>query len=97
MTGSYKEGIKHGLWQTFNNIGEPLMIGNYNEGKKDGTFEQWYDDGERRRRELVATFDQNNYVGEYKEWYENGKKSIIGFYINGKEDGKYIELSLIHI
>ena len=62
MTGSYKEGIKHGLWQTFNNIGEPLMIGNYNEGKKDGTFEQWYDDGERRRRELVATFDQNNYL-----------------------------------
>lgn len=91
MTGSYRDGIKDGLWQTLNTIGQPIMIGHFKEGKKHGQFEQWYDDGETRHRELIATFDQDKYVNDYKEWYENGKKSIVGYYIGGKEQGRYTE------
>ncbi len=89
--GEFKDGVKHGLWQTLNQIGEPIMIGHFDKGKKHGKFEQWYDDGDKRHRELIATFDQNKYIDHYKEWYENGGKSIIGFYIDGKEHGKYTE------
>ena len=91
LAGEFKDGIKHGLWQTLNQIGEPIMIGHFEEGKKHGKFEQWYDDGHARHRELIATFDQDKYIDDYKEWYENGNKSIMGFYIDGKEHGKYTE------
>ena len=33
MEGEFLEGLKHGLWQTFNRIGQPLMIGYYDRGK----------------------------------------------------------------
>ena len=91
LTGEFKAGLKHGLWQTLNKIGQPIMIGHFKEGRKHGKFEQWYDDGDERHRELIATFDNDKYVDEYKEWYENGKKSIMGFYIDGQEHGKYTE------
>ena len=32
MEGEFLEGLKHGLWQTFNKIGQPLMIGYYDRG-----------------------------------------------------------------
>ena len=76
MAGEFKDGIKHGLWQTLNQIGDPIMIGHFDNGKKHGDFEQWYDDGASRHRELIATFDQDKYVGKYREWYENGKKKL---------------------
>jgi len=85
MTGNYKDGIKSGLWQTLNTIGEPIMIGHFKDGEKHGDFEQWYDDGEKRHRELTGKFYENKYVGDYREWYDNENKSIVGFYIDGKE------------
>ena len=91
MEGEFLNGVKHGLWQTFNRIGQPLMIGYYDKGGKNGKFEQWYDDGKKRHRELVATFVNDQYDGVYREWYENGKKSIFGTYKNGKEQGAYKE------
>ena len=91
MAGEFKDGIKHGLWQTLNQIGDPIRIGHFEKGRKHGEFEQWYDDGASRHRELIATFDQDKYIGKYREWYENGKRSIWGFYIDGKEEGKYVE------
>ena len=91
MEGEFQNGLRHGLWQTFNRIGQPLMIGYYDKGKKNGKFEQWYDDGKKRHRELIASFVNDQYDGVYREWYENGKKSIVGTYQNGKEQGSYKE------
>tara|TARA_B100001250_G_scaffold189658_1_gene162902 strand:- start:78 stop:932 length:855 start_codon:yes stop_codon:yes gene_type:complete len=91
MEGEFLNGLKHGLWQTFNRIGEPLMIGTYDNGKKNGAFKQWYDDGKKRHLELVATFVNDQYDGKYLEWYENGKRSIVGTYKNGREEGLYQE------
>ena len=48
--GEFKDGVKHGLWQTLNQIGEPIMIGHFDQGRKHGKFEQWYDDGDKRHR-----------------------------------------------
>ena len=67
LTGEFKAGLKHGLWQTLNKIGQPIMLGYFKDGKKHGKFEQWYDDGDERHRELIATFDNDNYIDEYKE------------------------------
>ena len=91
MEGEFQNGLRHGLWQTFNRIGQPLMIGYYDKGKKNGKFEQWYDDGKKRHRELIASFVNDQYDGVYREWYENGKKSIVGAYQDGKEQGAYKE------
>ncbi|GIQ98398.1 MAG: hypothetical protein CM15mP4_2350 [Candidatus Neomarinimicrobiota bacterium] len=41
----------------------------------------------KTHRELIATFVNDQYDGVYKEWYENGRKSIVGTYKNGKEQG----------
>ena len=68
LAGEFKEGLKHGLWQTLNQIGEPIMIGHFQNGRKHGKFEQWYDDGASRKRELIATFDQDKYIDAYEEW-----------------------------
>ena len=37
MAGEFKDGIKHGLWQTLNQIGDPIMIGHFDNGKKHAT------------------------------------------------------------
>ena len=29
MEGEYLSGIRHGIWQKYNRIGEPLMLGEY--------------------------------------------------------------------
>ena len=55
-------------------IGEPIMIGHFDEGRKHGSFEQWYDDGASMHRELIVSLIKINIVGKYREWYENGKK-----------------------
>ena len=47
MEGEFKDGLRHGLWQTFNLTGEPLLKGNYINGKKDGLWEQWYENMEK--------------------------------------------------
>ena len=34
LTGEFKAGLKHGLWQTLNKIGQPIMIGHFKDGRK---------------------------------------------------------------
>ena len=91
LSGNFLDGLKHGTWTILNRISEPIMIGEYNQGKKNGKFEQWYDDGYARKKELIATFKDDKYVDDYEEWYDNGNRSIKGFYIDGLEHGSYRE------
>lgn len=47
-TGSYREGLKHGVWERYEDNGVKTAQGNYNEGKKDGVWLVWDANGVKR-------------------------------------------------
>jgi len=92
--GSYKNGKKHGLWETYYENGLLKNKANYRDGKNDGTWEVYSYDGslsvkgifkDGKKDGLWKTFFQNGQV-ESKETYKDGKR--VGFweyyYKNGK-------------
>ncbi len=52
--------------------------------KKNGLYEQWYDD---RQISVRTTYKDGKKNGLYEEWYENGQISIRATYKDGKLDG----------
>jgi antitoxin component YwqK of YwqJK toxin-antitoxin module len=59
------------------------------EGKKDGEYKLWWDDGKLRQH---CFYKDGKEEGEYKEYYHDGKLYKHCFYKDGKEDGEYKEL-----
>ena len=65
-----------------------LREGNYKDGKRDGKWTSWYEDG--------LKLSEGNYKdgmkdGKWTSWYENGLKWTDRNYKDGKEDGKSTE------
>ena len=67
------------------NFGKTLLKGTYKNGKKDGLWTWWYENGQKRRE---RTFKDGQENGLHRWWYENGQKSKEGTY----KDGKQVEL-----
>ncbi len=55
---SYKDGIKHGIWKTWNEAGILTAEAGFQNGKKDGAWYVWDDQGTKR----------------YEMYYKNGEK-----------------------
>ncbi len=62
------------------------MRGIMKNGKRDGTWKSWYEDGTPWRE---TTFAEGVKNGPTSTWYENGKKRYEGFYTNDVETGKW--------
>jgi len=65
-----------------------LREGNFKDGKRDGKWTIWYEDG--------LKLSEGNYKdgmkdGKWTSWYENGLKWTDSNYKDGKEDGKSTE------
>ena len=67
------------------NFGKTLLKGTYKNGKKDGLWTWWYENGEKKNE---GTFKDGKENGLHRWWYENGQKSKEGTY----KDGKQVEL-----
>ena len=62
--------------------GEKEFVGSYKDGKKDGKWTEWFENGQKSAEE---TFKDGELNGKWTEWFENGKKEKEGTY----KDGKY--------
>ena len=67
------------------NFGKTLLKGTHKNGKKDGLWTWWYENGEKKNE---GTFKNGQENGLHRWWYENGQKSKEGTY----KDGKQVEL-----
>ena len=63
----------------------PVAFGTIKDGKKDGLWTWWYENGEKKNE---GTFKDGQENGLHRWWYENGQKSKEGTY----KDGKQVEL-----
>jgi hypothetical protein len=58
--------------------------GHYTNGMKDGYWQEWYDNSQKK---LDGNFDD----GEYNEWFINGVKKTEGVNKNSKKNGRWFE------
>ena len=66
------------------NFGKTLLKGTYKNGKKDGLWTWWYENGQKRRE---RTFKDGEQDGLWTQWYENGQKDFENLWKDGKLDG----------
>lgn len=56
-------------------------------GQKHGTWEQWWEEGNRW---IKGQYAHGSKSGEWVEWYDNGHKTSVGSYVQGKEHGVWV-------
>ena len=66
-----------------NENGQKKYETNYKDGKRDGLFVRWYENGER----VEANYKDGKLDGLTTTWYENGQKAGERNYKDGKGDG----------
>ena len=60
----------------------------YKEGKKDGTYQEYYENGELK---IIASYREGKKDGTYQEYYENGQLKTDQVYREGEWAGTYQE------
>ena len=84
--GSYKDGIKDGLYTGWYESGQKEFEGTYKNGEKDGKWTKWYEDG---RKEHEKTYKDGDKTGVWTWWFLNGQKISEQTYKDGLLDGLY--------
>jgi hypothetical protein len=75
--GEYIKRYKNGIIE---------MQGMMKDGKRDGIWKSWYEDGSPWSETTFAAGKKN---GRTITWYSNKQKRYEGFYTNDKESGKW--------
>jgi uncharacterized protein len=84
---NYKNGIKHGLYTSYDFNGNMIVKGNYVNGQQSGKWE-WYHTNKNLKKE--ASFINGEFDGMVKEYYENGNLEEVYNCILGDVHGKWI-------
>ncbi|MCA9133754.1 MAG: hypothetical protein KDA45_11390 [Planctomycetales bacterium] len=91
------ETVRHGLSVTFFPNGQRESEGNYEQGKRSGTFAWWYSNGQQR---TVGEYRNDAEHSEWTWWHENGMKQAVGMFAEGtridewsvwNEEGKLVQ------
>ena len=87
MIESFKEGVHHGKFIEFNEIGTSVIEGQYVDDKKDGAWYYRQGDGKILRRE---EYKAGRPFGTWTEYYPNGRpQSEKNYNKNGVLEGKF--------
>jgi hypothetical protein len=78
------EAVKQGPFELYRGEGGLMMKGQYVDGKQDGEWTMWYDNGQKASTDHYKSGLQD---GEHIGWYTNGKISAMGKYKDGKREG----------
>ena len=81
--GSFKDGKRHGLWETFHQNGLISSRGNYNNGKLVGIWKYYDQSG-------VMKQDEDYGEGLSETYHENGQISQKGNYKDGNYEGLWM-------
>jgi len=68
----------------------PEFFGTLNDGKKDGLWTYWYENGEKI---FEGTYINGKENGLWHWWYNNGKKRLQGSFSNGEKTGEWLFFS----
>ena len=82
FSGSYKDGIRHGFWETFYQNGLLKNKGNYKDGKKEGLWEWYYTNGQLG---IKGNYKDGKEEGVWEWYYENGNLRNTETYKNGEK------------
>jgi antitoxin component YwqK of YwqJK toxin-antitoxin module len=85
--GSYKNGKKDGLWNTWRTNSQIKVEVNYKDGKRDGFFTEYYDNGQKREE---GSYKNGKVEGIWSHWYDNNQKKEEANYKDSKRDGLLI-------
>ncbi len=77
-----EDRIRHGLSVSYYPNGNRQAQGEYNYGKRTGTFSWWYSNGQER---TVGAFEDDVEQGEWTWYHENGMKEARGNYNAGEK------------
>ena len=84
VEGSWKSGIKDGLWTYYSENGSKDSSGTYKDGKKDGLWTEWYENGKKMNEGIYKDGKKD---GNWTSWYENRLRMDEGTYKDGVIDG----------
>lgn len=83
----YSNNVVSGkIYQIYNN--QKVILGKIKNGKKEGIWNYWYDDG---RKKSEGTYKDGRPNGLYTEWNESGQKLIQITYKDGKVNGLFTQ------
>ena len=86
-----KDGLADGKHRTYYTDLEgkryPKTVGEYKKGEKEGTWKEYYINGELQE---VAKYENGKLEGEYKSYYRNKKLESEGEFEEGNKEGKSI-------
>ena len=80
-----QEPYTYQIKEMYNN-GKVKILFYVKDGKKDGLFTKWHENGQKREE---TNFKNGKLDGIGASWHENGQKSSEINFKNGKEDGLY--------
>lgn len=78
------EAVKEGPFWLYRPDGPLMMKGEYHDGKQNGEWTLWYDNGQKAS---IDHYKNGLQDGEHIGWYTNGKISAMGQYKDGKREG----------
>lgn len=84
--GSYRNGLRHGLWTGFYPSQARKSLTHYIEGRENGHAQRWYESGALKAE---GEFIDGQRHGVWTHYYEDGSKSESGGYWMGKRLGDW--------
>ena len=84
----FRDGLHYEKFSTAPYTGQVkgLTNGWFVNGKKNGQWTYWYEEGQLERRGM---YENGKETGEWTFWYENGQLYMIGSYQSGKSIGSW--------
>ena len=61
-----------------------MIAGNYSDGRYEGSWTQWYDNGQKF---LEGSYHDDMLTGKWIQWFQNGNKYFEGVYNKSDKDG----------
>lgn len=83
-----KNGLLNGTLKSYYQNGNLKKTGNYINGKENGLFKEYNEDGSINIEYSMKDGEMN---GAFKTYYENGQVKKTGGFLNGKQNGKFYE------
>lgn len=83
--GAYKDGKRHGRFETYDEKGRLIARCVFKDGTYEGPYETWND----HRKTKFFVYKNNIMDGPFKRYYMNGRLLERFMYKNGKADGLY--------
>tara|TARA_B110000116_G_scaffold272288_1_gene296345 strand:- start:1017 stop:1601 length:585 start_codon:yes stop_codon:yes gene_type:complete len=86
--GTYKDGKKNNVFETYYENGQLESKGTFKDGKFDGVYEYYHENGQLCSK---GTYKNSKEEGLWVFYHDNGELWYKGTYKNGKEEGLWEE------